>query len=126
MKSENFTSKKNYEHVQTSLKKHFDKKFNIIISWNPSGKFFIIFYLIYFLFIFMKFYFIHIFLEENVCPSSVAAWFHKRKYNVFLCQQVFLQRTEYCLSIPIISNESDHDKFFEWLGVFTICGDLYV
>ncbi|XP_006624047.1 ribonuclease P protein subunit p40-like [Apis dorsata] len=98
LKSENFTSKKNYEHVQTSLKKHFDKKFNIIISWNPS--------------------------EENVCPSSVAAWFHKRKYNVFLCQQVFLQRTEYCLSIPIISNESDHDKFFEWLGVFTICGDL--
>ncbi|XP_061935998.1 ribonuclease P protein subunit p40 isoform X2 [Apis cerana] len=62
--------------------------------------------------------------EENVCPSSVAAWFHKRKYSVFLCQQVFLQRTEYSLSIPIISNESDTDKFFEWLGVFSICGDL--
>ncbi|OAD62896.1 hypothetical protein WN48_07357 [Eufriesea mexicana] len=65
-------------------------------------------------------------IDENLCPSSVAAWFHEHKYNVFLCQQTFLQRTEYSLPIPIISNEFDNDKFFEWLGVLSICGDLYI
>ncbi|XP_076474994.1 ribonuclease P protein subunit p40-like isoform X2 [Bombus vancouverensis nearcticus] len=62
--------------------------------------------------------------DENLCPSSVAAWFHKRKYSVSLCRQTFLQRIEYSLPIPIISNEFDNDKFFEWLGIFSICGNL--
>lgn len=75
---------------------------------------------------FYSIYFIFIFSDENLCPSSVAAWFHKRKYSVSLCQQKFLQRIEYSLPIPIISNEFDNDKFFEWLGIFSICGNLYV
>ncbi|XP_060819134.1 ribonuclease P protein subunit p40-like [Bombus pascuorum] len=99
LKSENFTpGKKNYEHVQTSLKERLNTKFDVIVSWNPP--------------------------DENLCPSSVAAWFHKRKYSVSLCQQTFLQRIEYSLPIPIISDEFDNDKFFEWLGIFSICGNL--
>ncbi|KOX78030.1 hypothetical protein WN51_05918 [Melipona quadrifasciata] len=65
-------------------------------------------------------------IDDNLCPSSVAAWFHKYNYNVSLCQQTFSQRIEYSLPIPIISDESDNDKFFEWLGVLSICGNLYV
>ncbi|KAK9302858.1 hypothetical protein QLX08_005264 [Tetragonisca angustula] len=99
LKSESFTpGKKNYKHVQTSLKERLNKRFNIIVSWNPP--------------------------DDNLCPSSVAAWFHKYNYNVSLCQQTFSQRIEYSLPIPIISDESDNDKFFEWLGVLSICGNL--
>ncbi|KOC61784.1 hypothetical protein WH47_03041 [Habropoda laboriosa] len=63
---------------------------------------------------------------ENLCPSSIAAWFHKHEYSVVLCHQTSVQRIEYSLPIPVISNELDNDKFFEWLGVLSISGDLYV
>ncbi|XP_029053558.2 ribonuclease P protein subunit p40-like [Osmia bicornis bicornis] len=99
LKCESFIpGKKNYEHTRISLKERFNQKFDVIVSWNPP--------------------------DENLCPSSIAAWFHKREYNVSLCHQSFLQKTEYSLKVPIISNDSNNDKFFEWLGVFTISGDL--
>lgn len=99
LKADNFTpGKKSYEHVRTSLKERFDKQFDVIVSWDPP--------------------------EENLCPSSVAAWFHKRNYNVLLCHQTFTQKIEYCVKIPTLSNEVDHDKFFEWLGLFSISGNL--
>ncbi|XP_017793865.1 PREDICTED: ribonuclease P protein subunit p40-like [Habropoda laboriosa] len=99
LKSESFTpGKKNYEHTRTSLKEHFNQKFDIIVSWNPP--------------------------DENLCPSSIAAWFHKHEYSVVLCHQTSVQRIEYSLPIPVISNELDNDKFFEWLGVLSISGDL--
>ncbi|XP_031825879.1 ribonuclease P protein subunit p40 [Nomia melanderi] len=99
LKSESFTpGKKNYERVRTSLKERFKHKFDVIISWNPP--------------------------DENLCPSSVAAWFYEHQYNVLLCRQTFMQKTEYSLRIPIISEDSDNDKFFEWLGVLSISGEL--
>nr|XP_003706864.1 PREDICTED: ribonuclease P protein subunit p40-like isoform X1 [Megachile rotundata] len=99
LKCESFIpGKKNYEHTQKALKECFNQKFDVIISWDPP--------------------------DENLCPSSVAAWFYKRGYNVSLCHQTFIQKAEYSLKIPLLSNDSDNDKFFEWLGVFSISGDL--
>ncbi|XP_043259735.1 ribonuclease P protein subunit p40-like isoform X1 [Colletes gigas] len=99
LNSESFTpGKKNYERIRTSLKERFKQKFDVIVSWNPP--------------------------DENLCPSSVAAWFHERQYNVVLCHQTFQQRIEYSVRIPIISEESDNDTFFEWLGIFCVSGNL--
>jgi len=95
-------NKKNYERVRTALEERLKETFDVIVSWDPP--------------------------EINVCPSSVAAWFHARNYNVCLCSQKFSQRTEYSLTIPTYEdrhNETDTD-FFEWLGVFSIDGDLSV
>ncbi|XP_076281285.1 ribonuclease P protein subunit p40 isoform X2 [Lasioglossum baleicum] len=99
LKSESFTpGKKNYEHVRTSLKERLRHKFDVIVSWNPP--------------------------DENLCPSSVAAWLNEHQYNVLLCHLTFTQKAEYSLRIPTISEEGDNEKFFEWLGVFSISGDL--
>ncbi|XP_033330504.2 ribonuclease P protein subunit p40 isoform X2 [Megalopta genalis] len=99
LKSESFTpGKKNYEHVRTSLKERLKHKFDVIFSWNPP--------------------------DENLCPSSIAAWFHEHQYNVLLCHLTFTQKTEYSLKIPTISEEGDNNTFFEWLGVFSISGEL--
>ncbi|XP_076247109.1 ribonuclease P protein subunit p40 isoform X2 [Calliopsis andreniformis] len=99
LKSESFTpGKKNYEHVLTSLKERLKQTFDVIVIWNPP--------------------------EENLCPSSIAAWFYKHQYNVSLCHQTFQRRIEYSLKVPIVSDDSDYEKFFEWLGVFSISGDL--
>ncbi|XP_076181767.1 ribonuclease P protein subunit p40 [Ptiloglossa arizonensis] len=99
LNSESFTpGKKNYDHTRTSLKERFEQKFDVIITWNPP--------------------------DENLCPSSVAAWFNERHYNVFLCHQTSQQNIEYSLRIPIISKGFNNDKFFEWLGVFSVSGDL--
>jgi len=65
-------------------------------------------------------------LEDNVCPSSIAAWFYNQDYSVHLCKQRFFQRSKYSLTIPILQDEYDIDRFFEWLGIFSIDGDLYV
>jgi len=59
-----------------------------------------------------------------VCPSSIALWFDKKDYIVHLCKQRFFQRSKYSLAIPILQDEHDMDKFFEWLGIFSIDGDL--
>ncbi|KAG7200319.1 hypothetical protein KM043_017782 [Ampulex compressa] len=99
LKKEYFTpGKKNYEHTRAALEKRFNKKFDVIVAWDPP--------------------------EEKVCPSSIAAWFHKHGYKVSLCRQTFFQRTQYSLQIPIISNGCDIEAFLEWLGIFCISGDL--
>lgn len=129
--NENFIpGKKNYERVRTALEERFNETFDVIISWDPPGTY--TFLCLSYNTIFTNTYiFLHNYLnisEINVCPSSVAAWFHARNYNVCLCSQKFSQRTEYSLTIPTYEdrrNETDTD-FFEWLGVFSIDGDLYV
>ncbi|XP_076685477.1 ribonuclease P protein subunit p40 isoform X4 [Andrena cerasifolii] len=99
LKSESFTpGKKNYEHTRTALKERFKQTFDVIVAWNPP--------------------------DENLCPSSVAAWFYDHQYNVSLCHQTFSQKLEYSLQVPRISKDLDIDKFFEWLGVFCISGAL--
>ncbi|XP_071633373.1 ribonuclease P protein subunit p40 [Temnothorax longispinosus] len=93
--------KKNYERVRVALEERLKQTFDVIVSWDSP--------------------------EINVCPSSVAAWFHTRNYNVCLCHQKLSQkRTKYSLTIPTYADrcsKTDTD-FFEWLGVFSIDGDL--
>ncbi|XP_012262665.2 ribonuclease P protein subunit p40-like [Athalia rosae] len=99
LKEEIFTpGKKNYEHVRRCLTNNLHQSFDIILAWNPP--------------------------DDKLCPSSVAAWFHKRGYEVKLCRQVKVERSEYSLKIPIINSSTDDGKLFEWLGMFSIGGDL--
>ena len=63
-------------------------------------------------------------LEDRMCPSSIAAWFSKRGYSVSVCHQQKIRRAEYSLNIPVINDGFSRDLFFEWLGVFTIGGNL--
>ncbi|XP_015603969.1 ribonuclease P protein subunit p40 [Cephus cinctus] len=99
LKEENFTpGKKNYERVRESLEKRLPEKFVAIVAWDPP--------------------------DEKLCPSSIGAWFHSRGYSVSLCQQKFIRRSEYSIKVPIIEEHANYDKLFEWLGVFSIGGDL--
>ncbi|KAL6267111.1 hypothetical protein P5V15_000190 [Pogonomyrmex californicus] len=92
--------KKNYERVRIVLKERLKQKFDVIVSWDSP--------------------------ETKVCPSSIAAWFHEHNYTVRLCQQKLSHRTEYSVSIPTYEDKYDMNdiNFFEWLGVFSIDGDL--
>ncbi|XP_025993576.1 ribonuclease P protein subunit p40 [Solenopsis invicta] len=97
--------KNNYERVRIALQKRLTQKFDVIVSWDPP--------------------------DINKCPSSIAAWFHARNYNVCLCRQKFSRRAYYSLAIPTYEDEcNDKNKtdadFFEWLGVFSINGDLSI
>ncbi|XP_012540273.1 ribonuclease P protein subunit p40 isoform X2 [Monomorium pharaonis] len=104
--SETFVpGKKNYDRVRIALEERLTQKFDVIISWDSSN--------------------------INICPSSVAAWFHARNYNVYLCRQKFSQRTKYSLAIPVYEDKHNNkcktdSDFFEWLGVFNIDGDLSI
>ncbi|XP_014467541.1 PREDICTED: ribonuclease P protein subunit p40-like [Dinoponera quadriceps] len=92
-------TKKNYKRVRVALEERLKQNFDVIVAWDPPG--------------------------TNLCPSSVAAWFSAHGYDVRLCRQTFSRRAEYSLTVPTILEEGcDIDKFFEWLGVFSIAGDL--
>ncbi|KAG5314887.1 RPP40 protein, partial [Pseudoatta argentina] len=99
--NENFIpGKKNYERIRIALEERLTQKFDVIVSWDPP--------------------------DISMCPSSIAAWFYARNYNVCLCCQKFSQKIKYSLTIPTYEdtcNNTDID-FFEWLGVFSIDGDL--
>ncbi|XP_015171729.1 PREDICTED: ribonuclease P protein subunit p40-like [Polistes dominula] len=91
--------KKNYERVKTALENYLDLIFDVILIWEPP--------------------------DENLCPSSVAAWFHQRGYSVSLCRQKLSYRSENRVNIPIVTDSFNlNDDFFEWLGVFSIFGDI--
>ncbi|XP_046826355.1 ribonuclease P protein subunit p40-like [Vespa crabro] len=90
--------KKNYERVKIALEKHLDLIFDVILIWEPP--------------------------DEKTCPSSVAAWFHEHGYNVSLCRQKVSQRTEYRVNIPTVIDGFIVNDFFEWLGVFSISGEI--
>ncbi|XP_018048920.1 PREDICTED: ribonuclease P protein subunit p40-like [Atta colombica] len=92
--------KKNYERIRIALEERLTQKFDVIVSWDPP--------------------------EISMCPSSIAAWFYARNYNVCRCCQKFFQKIKYSLTIPTYEdtcNNTDID-FFEWLGIFSIDGDL--
>ncbi|XP_034952377.1 ribonuclease P protein subunit p40-like [Chelonus insularis] len=98
LKEETFTpGKKKYERVKKCLTENLHQKFNVIFAWEPP--------------------------DEKLCPSSIAAWFHNRTYKVFLCKENFIKRVSTSLSIPLIENNYDTNKFIEWIGVFSIDGD---
>ncbi|XP_012275098.1 ribonuclease P protein subunit p40-like [Orussus abietinus] len=99
LKDDNFTpGRKFYEHVRRCFKERFKQTFNVILAWEPP--------------------------ETKVCPSSIAAWFHQRGYVVSLCSQSFIRRAEHSITIPLIDDDTDHEKFFEWLGILSVGGDL--
>ncbi|XP_032689904.1 ribonuclease P protein subunit p40-like isoform X2 [Odontomachus brunneus] len=91
-------TKKNYERVRIALEERLKQNFDVIVQWDPP--------------------------ETNLCPSSVAAWFSTHGYNVYLCRQIFSQRTEYSLTVPTLQDGCNIDKFFEWLGVFSIADPI--
>ncbi|XP_011862819.1 PREDICTED: ribonuclease P protein subunit p40-like [Vollenhovia emeryi] len=101
LKDENFIpGKKKYESVRTALEERLKQTFDVIVSWDSPG--------------------------VSVCPSSVAAWFHERKYVVRVCCQKLFHRTKYSVEVPTYKDKGNEcDKnFFEWLGVFSIEGDI--
>lgn len=63
-------------------------------------------------------------VEEKLCPSSVAAWFHNRGYSVSVCHVQPIRRTEYSLEIPVLHDSYNLNNFFEWLGLFSVDGKL--
>ncbi|KAL2714231.1 ribonuclease P protein subunit p40-like [Vespula squamosa] len=90
--------KKNYERVKRALENHLNLIFDVIIIWEPP--------------------------DEKMCPSSVAAWFHERGYTVSLCRQKFSCKTEYNINIPTVIDGFNNTAFFEWLGLFSISGEI--
>ncbi|XP_058806318.1 ribonuclease P protein subunit p40-like [Phymastichus coffea] len=90
--------KKYYERIRNCLNNLPDLTFDVILSWDPP--------------------------EENVCPSSVAAWFQNRGYSVSVCHIQPIRRVEYSLDIPVLNNTYNLDDFFEWLGIFSVGGNL--
>ncbi|XP_072753537.1 ribonuclease P protein subunit p40 [Anoplolepis gracilipes] len=99
LKSEKFVpGNKIYERTRIALEQRLTQSFDVIISWDPP--------------------------RTNLCPSSIAAWFSARNYDVYLCSQTFFSKTKYSLTIPTLQEGYNLDKFFEWIGVFSIGGDL--
>ncbi|XP_029170706.1 LOW QUALITY PROTEIN: ribonuclease P protein subunit p40-like [Nylanderia fulva] len=99
LKDEHFVpGKKNYERTRIALEQRLKQSFEVIVSWDPP--------------------------RTELCPSSIAKWFHIRSYDVYLCHETFFQKTKYSLTIPTLQEECNLDKFFEWLGIFSIGGDL--
>ncbi|XP_050446079.1 ribonuclease P protein subunit p40-like isoform X1 [Cataglyphis hispanica] len=99
LKNENFVpGKKNYERTRIALKR-LKQSFDVVVLWDPP--------------------------RTDLCPSSIAAWFYACNYDVYLCHQTCFQRAKYSTTIPILQEGCDLDKFFEWLGFFSIGGDLF-
>ncbi|KAI4493139.1 hypothetical protein M0802_009689 [Mischocyttarus mexicanus] len=91
--------KKNYERVKTALENHLDLIFDVILIWEPP--------------------------DVNMCPSSVAAWFHQRGYSVSLSQPKLSYRTESNVNVPILTDSYNiNEDFYEWLGMFSISGNI--
>ncbi|KAK2586097.1 hypothetical protein KPH14_008378 [Odynerus spinipes] len=90
--------KKNYERVKTALEKRLNQIFDVILMWEPP--------------------------DQELCPSSIAAWFYERGYSVLLCHQKVSEKIEYRTNIPIVTNGFNINDFFEWLGIFSISGDI--
>ncbi|XP_014204186.1 ribonuclease P protein subunit p40 [Copidosoma floridanum] len=100
LKDEKLTpGKKYYERIQNSLDRLHKLKFDVILAWDPP--------------------------EERVCPSSVAAWLEKRSYAVSVCRQRANKRIQLTANyIPMLEDGCNYDEFFEWLGLFSIDGNL--
>ncbi|KAM0731745.1 Ribonuclease P protein subunit p40 [Formica fusca] len=98
LKNENFVpGNKNYESTRIALER-LKQSFDVIVLWDPP--------------------------RIDLCPSSIAAWFYTRNYDVCLCRQTCFQRAKYSIIIPTLQEGCNLDTFFEWLGVFSIGGDL--
>lgn len=92
--------KPNYEKTRLQLSKL--QNFDLLISWKPPS--------------------------ENVCPSSVAKYFHDLGYIVKLCSPTYRTHTEYSVKTPQIDldnfDTNDSHELLEWLGMVALQGDL--
>lgn len=74
--------------------------------------------------------------EENICPSSIAKYFHECGCVVKECSNEFISRTEYSIKIPEFDNIEDaidSEEMIEWLGMLCLgcnleneCPDDYI
>uniref|UniRef100_T1ICD4 Uncharacterized protein n=2 Tax=Rhodnius prolixus TaxID=13249 RepID=T1ICD4_RHOPR len=56
--------------------------------------------------------------SANVCPSSIAAYFHKRGYLVEECYLSKASRVDYNVKIP--PKGADPEELFEWFGLHAL------
>ncbi|XP_049950542.1 ribonuclease P protein subunit p40-like isoform X2 [Schistocerca serialis cubense] len=104
IKASNFgPGNKNYERVFWCLKNCFNVKFGIVLAWDPP--------------------------VENICPSSVAAYFDDKGYNVHQCHPHFSKRISYNVPVPPVTarkedESSEYCDVLEWLGAFSVGVDL--
>lgn len=85
--------KKNYERTKICLEKL--KDINLLIYWEPPN--------------------------EEICPSSIAKYFHDLDYCVKVCIPEFTVRTDYSVKVPDFEVENNNgDDFVEWLGAFSV------
>jgi ribonuclease P/MRP protein subunit RPP40 len=69
-----------------------------------------------------------IFIDEKICPSSIAAYFSSGGYKVSLCQPRFSKQILYNVKVPEYFPDGGDDnsalELTEWLGAFSIGADL--
>lgn len=93
--------KPNYERTKTCLAKL--PKLSLLLSWHPA--------------------------KSEVCPSSIAKYFHDLGYNVEKCKPQFTTRTEYGVKVPELNfgekgSEDGAFELVEWIGMLSLKGDL--
>lgn len=72
--------------------------FNVIVNWEPPN--------------------------EEICPSSVAKYFHNLGYKVEQCRPSFAEHTDFSVEMPLVDikniGEDDVHSFVEWLGMYSL------
>lgn len=102
LKADHFKpGKSNYDRTKQCLEKLRD--FTIIVTWEPPPR--------------------SSNDDADICPSSVAEYFHKLGHNVNLCEINFTQNT--CNPIKVPNNSEivdvdDHALIIEWLGMIAL------
>ncbi|KAK9510265.1 hypothetical protein O3M35_005087 [Rhynocoris fuscipes] len=81
--------KKNYDRIWNRLRKTKHLTMNFVLAWEPN--------------------------EDKVCPSSIAAYFHKKGYLIEECIPSRSNRVDYNVRIPLDS--TDPVELFEWFGL---------
>lgn len=59
----------------------------------------------------------------DICPSSIAKYFHNRGFVVKECNSTFTSRTEYSVKVPRIDFDEGED-FVEWLAMLSLGCEL--
>lgn len=89
-----------YEKIRQKLSKL--QNFDMLFNWQPPS--------------------------EDVCPSSIAKYFHDLGCNVKVCSPTYRTHTEYSVKTPQIDldnfDTNDSHEFLEWLGMIALQGDL--
>ncbi|XP_018324573.1 ribonuclease P protein subunit p40-like isoform X3 [Agrilus planipennis] len=94
--------KNNYERVKSGLSKL--ENVTLFLNWHPS--------------------------TEDVCPSSIAKYFHIKGYKVEVQKPTFRKHTLYSIKVPVFdiadADDDDIHGFTEWLGMLMLEGEINV